>query len=179
MAYSLKQIDPVPQGLPLIDVGGLRHGDLATKRRIAQAMGAAARDIGFFRICNHGIDPELIEASYQMAARFFALPDAEKRRYYIGDSPNHRGYVPFTEKGDYADEVHRNYEAFDMGLDLPRTIRIFWPETLCLARMSGPNLPGSGKPCRAIIPKSRRLAGRSAPRWNNSCGCRPDRSPAR
>jgi len=37
----------------------------------------------------------------------------------IGNSTNHRGYVPFTEKGDYTDEVNRSYEAFDLGLDLP------------------------------------------------------------
>lgn len=119
MQMSLHPPDPTPQYLPLIDIGALRTGDLADFKRIADALGQAARDIGFFRISNHGISLSLIEQAYTISAQFFALPDTHKQKYYIGLSPNHRGYVPFSEKGDYADEVHRNYEAFDLGLDLP------------------------------------------------------------
>jgi isopenicillin N synthase-like dioxygenase len=128
--------------LPLIDVGGLRHGTVADVRRIADELGAAARDIGFFRIRNHGIDLNLIEATYQMSERFFAQPDVFKQRHYIGKSPNHRGYVPFTEKGDYADEVHRNYEAFDLGLDLPKDDPDFLAGNLILGPNVWPDLSG-------------------------------------
>ena len=124
------------QQLPLIDVAGLRSGNLAEQRKIADALGAAARDIGFFRIHRHGIEPDLIEATYQCGARFFAQPEAVKQAYYIGRSPNHRGYVPFSEKGDYSDEVHRNYEAFDLGLDLPHDD----PDFLAGNGMLGPNV---------------------------------------
>ncbi len=105
--------------LPLISVQGLKAQDRAQFMKTADAMGEAARTIGFFRICDHGITEDIIEATYQAAAEFFALPNEFKQRYYIGNSSNHRGYVPFTEKGDYPDEVHRSYEAFDLGLDLP------------------------------------------------------------
>jgi isopenicillin N synthase-like dioxygenase len=123
-------------GLPLISVRGLRAGDQDESRKVADAIGRAAREIGFFRICDHGIDLELIEATYQSAAQFFALPDETKRQYYIGLSSNHRGYVPFTEKGDYPDEVNRSYEAFDLGLDLP----IDDPDYLAGNRVLGPNV---------------------------------------
>lgn len=122
--------------LPLISITGLRAGDSAQFRDVADAMGRAARDIGFFRICDHNIDLALIEATYQAAAEFFSLPDGIKSRYYIGKSSNHRGYVPFTEKGDYPDEVHRSYEAFDLGLDLPRDD----PDFLAGNRVLGPNV---------------------------------------
>jgi isopenicillin N synthase-like dioxygenase len=122
--------------LPLIDVHGLRTDNQALFRRTADEMGKAAREIGFFRICNHGIDTFLIESTYQMAIRFFALPDAAKQLYYIGRSSNHRGYVPFTEKGDYSDEVNRSYEAFDLGLDLPKDD----PDYLAGNRVLGPNV---------------------------------------
>jgi isopenicillin N synthase-like dioxygenase len=142
MAMSLHRQASTLPALPLIDVSCLRRGHPDEIRHIADHLGAAARDIGFFRICNHGIDPDLIEATYQMAARFFALPDEDKRRYYIGRSPNHRGYVPFTEKGDYADEVHRNYEAFDLGLDLPRDDPDFLSGNPVLGPNVWPDLPG-------------------------------------
>ena len=142
MTVSLRRQDHAPTGLPLIDVRGLRRGVPDDVRRIADQIGRAARDIGFFRIKNHGIDPALIEATYLAAARFFALPDAVKQGYYIGHSPNHRGYVPFSEKGDYADEIHRNYEAFDLGLDLPANDPDFLAGNLILGPNVWPSLPG-------------------------------------
>ena len=126
----------------MISVGPLLSGTSEEIAQVADAIGQAARDFGFFRICDHGIEPETIEATYQAGRDFFARPDREKRRYYIGDSPNHRGYVPFTEKGDYPDEVNRNYEAFDLGMDLPADD----PDFLAGCRVLGPNvwpdLPG-------------------------------------
>lgn len=126
----------ISHALPLISVKGLRCGDRVQFQRVADELGQAAREVGFFRICDHGIDLALIEATYQAAAQFFALPDATKRLYYIGLSKNHRGYVPFTEKGDYADEVNRSYEAFDLGLDLPDDD----PDFLAGNRVLGPNI---------------------------------------
>ncbi|MEO0566254.1 MAG: 2-oxoglutarate and iron-dependent oxygenase domain-containing protein [Pseudomonadota bacterium] len=102
-----------------IDVSGLRSGQEFEFEKVAEKIGKASQELGFFRISNHGIDLGLINDTYAAAERFFAQPDQIKRKYYIGSSTNHRGYVPFTEKGDYPDEKNRNYEAFDLGLDLP------------------------------------------------------------
>lgn len=128
--------------LPLIDVGSLRFGTRREAMRVAEQLGTAARDIGFFRIRNHGISLELINETYGVAERFFAQTEAKKQRYYIGKSRNHRGYVPFTEKGDYADEVHRNYEAFDLGLDLPDSDPDFLAGNLILGPNVWPDLEG-------------------------------------
>ncbi|MEP2922417.1 MAG: 2-oxoglutarate and iron-dependent oxygenase domain-containing protein [Sulfitobacter sp.] len=122
--------------LPLISIQGLNDPRTAEFAQTAHAMGQAARSYGFFRICDHGIKTELIEATYAAAERFFAQCDEVKRQYYIGHSSNHRGYVPFTEKGDYPDEINRSYEAFDMGLDLP----IDDPDYLMGNRLLGPNV---------------------------------------
>lgn len=142
MAVSLVKHRDEATALPLISVGALIDGNEIGIEATAEAIGHAAREFGFFRICDHGIEQDLIEATYQAARAFFAWPDQKKRRYYIGDSPNHRGYVPFTEKGDYPDEVNRNYEAFDLGLDLPADD----PDFLAGCRVLGPNvwpdLPG-------------------------------------
>ncbi|WGH79595.1 isopenicillin N synthase family dioxygenase [Jannaschia ovalis] len=121
---------------PLISVAGLLTGDRDAARAVADQIGRAARDVGFFRICDHGIEPARVERTYAVARRFFALPDTVKRRYYIGHQPNHRGYVPFSEKGDYPDEKDRSYEAFDLGLDLPADD----PDFLAGIRLLGPNV---------------------------------------
>lgn len=139
MAKQKEEYSGAYESLPLIDISGIRTGDKHRLREVADEIGFAAREIGFFRIIGHGIDLALVEKTYQMAERFFALPDPIKRRYYIGLSTNHRGYVPFTEKGDYPDEVSRNYEAFDLGVDLPHDD----PDFLAGNRLLGPNVwPG-------------------------------------
>lgn len=122
--------------LPVIDLGPLRGTDCAAFKRTADEMGRAAREVGFFYVANHGVPLSLIEDAYGAAEDFFAQPDMVKRAYYIGDSLNHRGYVPFTEKGDYADEVNRNYEAFDLALDLPHDD----PDYLAGNLLLGPNV---------------------------------------
>ena len=142
MASAADKTKPTLQSLSLIDVSGFQGDDPVELRQIADQLGTAAKEIGFFRIQGHGIDPALIEATYQIAQRFFALPNSEKLRYYIGRSPNHRGYVPFTEKGDYADEVHRNYESFDLGLDLPTNDPDFLAGNLVLGPNVWPDLAG-------------------------------------
>ncbi len=125
-----------PKALPLISVRDLATADPIRRRQVADSIGTAARTFGFFRICDHGIDLALIEGAYDAARRFFSLSDEAKRTYYIGRSTNHRGYVPFTEKGDYPDEVDRSYEAFDLGLDLPGDDCDY----LAGNRMLGPNV---------------------------------------
>ena len=122
--------------LPVVDISALKGNDQRAIKRAADAMGEAAREVGFFYITNHGIKHELIESAYAAARGFFNQPDTVKRAYYIGDSRNHRGYVPFTEKGDYADEVNRNYEAFDLALDLPHDD----PDYLAGNLLLGPNV---------------------------------------
>ncbi|GGX68097.1 2OG-Fe(II) oxygenase [Tateyamaria omphalii] len=136
IAEEAKEFSGTFNSLPLINVEGLTSLDSEERVQIADNIGLAARDIGFFRIVGHGIDLSLIERAYQMSEQFFALPDRVKRRYYIGLSTNHRGYVPFTEKGDYPDEMNRSYEAFDLGLDLPADD----PDYLDGNRLLGPNV---------------------------------------
>lgn len=123
------------QVLPLISVAGLRSGSDKAKSLIAEEIGRASEQYGFFRICDHGIPLELIDSVYAAAEEFFSQAEDIKMRCYIGASPNHRGYVPFSEKGDYPDEVHRSYEAFDLGLDLPRDD----PDFRAGNRILGPN----------------------------------------
>lgn len=124
------------QQLPLISVGALKNGNSAQFLDVANALGEAARTTGFFRICDHGMNRSLIEDVYRVAEQFFGLQDDYKNQYYIAKSSNHRGYVPFSEKGDYADEVHRSYEAFDLGLDLPHDD----PDYLAGNGVLGPNV---------------------------------------
>lgn len=67
----------MPTSLPLIDVSELLVGgsDIAA---VAEEIDRACRQIGFFRITGHGIDPDLFDAMERHARDFFDRPDDEK-----------------------------------------------------------------------------------------------------
>jgi len=130
--YSGRKSTP----LPIVDIGAMFSDNPAAKYNVARQVGKAAMDTGFLYVENHSVSAQLIDEVYQYACRFFALDNREKLRYYIGNSNNHRGFVPITEKGDYADEGgQRAYEAFDMSLDLPVTDNLQY----YASPLSGPN----------------------------------------
>ncbi len=123
--------------LPIVDVGGLYDRNPVVQRSTAEQICDIAMKNGFLYLNNHMVSKALIDAVYEQARFFIDRDIAEKNRFYIGHSRNHRGYVPTTEKGDYADEQGpRRYEAFDMGMDLPADD----PDYLSGNPLLGPNV---------------------------------------
>jgi len=105
--------------LPIVDVSSLYREDGRAIEVTARAIGKAARSNGFLYVSGHGIPQASVASVLGQAERFFALPDAEKLRLRIGSERHHRGYVPVTDRGLYADESgDRHYEAFDMALEV-------------------------------------------------------------
>jgi isopenicillin N synthase-like dioxygenase len=122
--------------IPVIDVGALRGPDGAAEQEVCDQISEACRTIGFFYVANHGVPEALIEATYQQAANFHALPRAEKQRYHIAKSRNHRGYVPPGEE-DYGSEPGVGLkESFDLAADLPTDD----PDFAAGYRFLGPNV---------------------------------------
>lgn len=64
--------------IPTIDVSRIYSPNLEDRKAIAEDIREASRNIGFFTVINHGIDPELSEAVLNQAKEFFALPLQEK-----------------------------------------------------------------------------------------------------
>ena len=108
-----------PYPLPLIDIEPLYSRNCGHVVQAAAALGRAAHEHGFLYIKGHSIDDSAIVDAYTAAQQFFRQPLEFKNQYYIGNSSNHRGYVPVTEKGVYPDEEDRHYESYDLALDLP------------------------------------------------------------
>ena len=79
--------------VPLIDLGPLRDGSAAGLAQVAGRIGAAARDIGFFAVCNHGVPDDLVAEMFAAARAFFALPVAVKDELAIETSPVYLGYA--------------------------------------------------------------------------------------
>ena len=66
--------------LPVIDIGPSFSDDTVARDRIAEEIGAACRDTGFFYISNHGVDQSLIDGAFVQANRFFDQPHDRKEK---------------------------------------------------------------------------------------------------
>lgn len=128
--------------IPVIDVSALRGNDPAALDRTAAELGRACREVGFFYCANHGIPDGAREALFDIAHRFFALPEAQKKTASIAHSMHNRGYVEMG--GERLDETKPGdlKEAFNIGLDLAADD----PEVLAGLPFRGvnlwPELPG-------------------------------------
>ncbi|UJR24682.1 hypothetical protein I4U23_006055 [Adineta vaga] len=128
--------------IPLIDFAPFLHGTDEDQQRVADQIGNACRNVGFFYLSNHDVPASLTERVYKEAERFFSQSIEEKMKLYIGSCPceNNRGYTPmFEEKLSLKGDLK---EGFDLARELPvddkdRVERgatlygpNFWPENL-------------------------------------------------
>jgi isopenicillin N synthase-like dioxygenase len=74
--------------LPLIDLGAEPAPRLA--RRIDEAL----REQGFFAVVGHGVPAPVVQRAFDAGHRFFALSEADKRRWHIDGWPLKRGFDP-------------------------------------------------------------------------------------
>ena len=77
--------------VPVIDIAPYFAGTPDGKRRVADQIGRACRDVGFYVIVGHGVDPTLIDQVEAVSREFFDFPVAEKMRLHVGNSPGGAG----------------------------------------------------------------------------------------
>jgi len=127
--------------LPVVDISGLRSSSAETRTAAAHTLGRAARECGFFYATGHGLPEPLTQALIAQAKSFFSLAAEEKMRWYIGLSPNHRGYVPEGEE-TFAAGTYDRKEAFDLSFELPADDPAVLAGTPTLGPNVWPELPG-------------------------------------
>lgn len=119
--------------LPSIDLAALAPG-VNGRDRVLSALGDAARNLGFFRVVEHGIPASLDTGLLEQAAHLFALPDDEKMAIAMLDSPQFRGY---TRAGA---EITRGRADWREQLDVGREeLALPPPLTHPALRLHGPN----------------------------------------
>lgn len=78
--------------VPVVDLTPARLGGLAGRRRVAAAVDAACREIGFFAIQGHGVPDALVHELRRVAHAFFAQPLAVKLAARHPVAGTNRGY---------------------------------------------------------------------------------------
>jgi len=82
-------------------------------------LGVSFRQFGFALVSDHGIDPALIAGAWRLTARLFALPEAEKLRWFDPAAAGARGYTPFGREIAKGAAVSDLKEFWHVGRDLP------------------------------------------------------------
>ena len=85
--------------IPMIDVSRMYSNDLEDRKVVAEEIREASKNIGFFYMVNHGIDPRYSEGAFEQAKRFFGLTEEKKMEVFTGLVPNE--YVGFHPMKHY------------------------------------------------------------------------------
>lgn len=76
--------EEIDRDVPQIDMSDFFN----RKEEITEALWAAATDIGFFQLTDHGIPKTLIEDAFDLSAQFFDLPSETKAQYPLKPGTN-------------------------------------------------------------------------------------------
>ena len=120
--------------IPQLDLSRFDAGD-APRAEFLHELRTAARDVGFFYLNGHGIEPDLLHEVLEVAGRFFALPEAEKLAIEMVNSPHFRGYNRVARELTRGTPDWR--EQIDIGAERPALPRS--SAMPAWARLQGPN----------------------------------------
>ena len=102
--------------MPLTSLPVLSLAD--DKAAFAKAIGDSFKTFGFAMVKDFGIDPALISRAWTLTEAFFALPEEEKRRYFVEGIGGARGYTPFGTEIAKGARAHDLKEFWHVGRDL-------------------------------------------------------------
>lgn len=130
--------------IPVIDFGPYFAGEPDALAVLAQQVGRACEEVGFFYAAGHGVDEAVVDAAFAAARRFHALPLDAKLALRLNQ--NNIGYLPMNASVQGASTVHKatrpnQNESFfishDRGADHPDVVaglplrgRNQWPQSL-------------------------------------------------
>ena len=61
----------------------------------AREFGRSFQRFGFAMVSDHGVPQDVVDRAWAMTKAFFALPEDEKRRYFVEGGGGARGYTPY------------------------------------------------------------------------------------
>ncbi|WP_158497052.1 isopenicillin N synthase family oxygenase [uncultured Micrococcus sp.] len=84
--------DAVPTEVPVLDLSELRLPDGSRNPEFLDRLRHAAHKVGFFQIVGYGAAEGQVDELFDVTARFFARPEADKLALHNQNSPHYRGY---------------------------------------------------------------------------------------
>ncbi len=120
--------------------GAARRRSRGRRTAVGREIDQACRDIGFFRIIGHGVDPDLLGRIDAAAREFFAQPDDAKQAIAMANAgPAWRGWFPVG--GELTSGRPDRKEGLYVGAEHPPTTRGSSPGSRCTAPNLFPDEP--------------------------------------
>ena len=109
--------------LPIIDLR-------TPASQVASQLASACRELGFFYVVGHRVDPALVQQLSSLSHRFFALPEALKARYAMSHGGRAwRGWFPLG--GSLLPDAQTGRRDFTSAASFPIPIRWCRPKRRC------------------------------------------------
>lgn len=141
--------------VPEIDISALLSAPRIDST-VADAVGAACRDVGFFTVVGHGVDSASIATILDAARWYFARPDAEKVAETA--SPDRPwGYIPVRRRHaqDKPGGTMESYRAMlgrlDSGVDATNHDPDRWPPSTWFRQVVGEHHDAMTQLCRRLL----------------------------
>jgi isopenicillin N synthase-like dioxygenase len=129
------------ESLPVLDFAAFAQDGQTpnqdARQSVADAIGQACRETGFFLLTHHGLDREIIDAGFAQAAQFFDRPLADKQSLSIEASPYHRGW--FGAGQEVLDAQNQAQGDAKEGLKIGRDLPLHHPKVAAGVALHGPN----------------------------------------
>ncbi|WP_268224179.1 isopenicillin N synthase family dioxygenase [Sinomicrobium oceani] len=84
--------------IPSVDLREFLSEDPGKKKKFIREIGDAYEEIGFVALKGHFLSEQLVEDLYAEIKKFFALPEAVKKKYEIEGIGGQRGYTSFGKE---------------------------------------------------------------------------------
>jgi isopenicillin N synthase-like dioxygenase len=84
--------------IPVVSLQDFLSDSVSAKNNFIEQVGKGLTDYGFFVLVEHGIDQDLLNASYQQTRELFALSEENKKKYEDAMIFRQRGYTSFGKE---------------------------------------------------------------------------------
>ena len=141
-AAAVRSSEDATRSIPVIDFGPAFRDETGALDVLATAVRDACERVGFLYMAGHDVPRAVIDAAFEAAREFHALPLEEKMRLKLNE--NNIGYLPVNQSMQRASTVHKNtrpnynesfFISHDRGADHPDVLagvplrgRNQWPE---------------------------------------------------
>lgn len=80
--------------IPIIDMSGMFSTSLSDRKKVAQEVGKACQEVGFFYAQNHNVPSEVVDETFEALEKWFGQDEEVKMKVHAGKNAYVRGYEP-------------------------------------------------------------------------------------
>ena len=110
---------PKITNIPVVNITKFIQGDKSERNLVANQIGDALRDVGFFAMEGHGVSGRTMKNAYGLAMRFFSMQKDKKAKYTVPGCSGQRGFTGFGTEHAKDSSAPDLKEFYHIGHEIP------------------------------------------------------------